>query len=104
MASRAACRPAWPCGLACSLREPRAGLGFARPDSAAPPPPSAPFGSARSRMKDFGERNETRGGALTGQVCLSSILVMARRANLSLDDDVTPFLDAEARGSSLLNR
>ncbi len=50
-------RAAWglACGPACS---------FARP-ILRPPPPSAPFGSALSRMVDFEERNETFAGCQT---------------------------------------
>ena len=64
-----ACRPACgypePCAdLRADLREPRADLRAACAGRILrPPPPSVPFGSALSRMKDFGERNETRGGS-----------------------------------------
>ena len=58
----APCGPA--CRPACGFPEPRADL---RADLRAalrgrilrPPPPSDAFGSALSRMEDFGERNET---------------------------------------------
>ena len=66
-ACRLACRPA--CGypepradLRAALREPRADLRAAlRGQILRPPPPSAPFGLALSRMGISEERNETRG-------------------------------------------